>query len=140
MKKKILFLCTGNSCRSQMAEGIANKILSKDITIISAGTEAHGINPIAIEVMNDISFSISHHKSEEINYEDLEKFNLIITLCGDARDKCPIIKPKDRHIHWVIDDPANFKGNYEDVKKKYSEVRDLIFNNIVELKDKLENI
>ena len=123
-----------------MAEGIANEILSKDITIKSAGTEAHGINPIAIEVMNDISFSISHHKSEEINYEDLIFFDLIITLCGDARDKCPAIELKDRHMHWTIDDPANFKGDCKDIKKKYSEVRDLIFNNIVNLKDKLGNI
>ena len=140
MKKNILFLCTGNSCRSQIAEGIANKLLSEDIIIKSAGTQADGVNPIAIDVMNDISISISHHESKKINYKDIEKFDLIITLCGDAKDKCPIIESKTQHIHWAIDDPANIKGNHEDVKKKYSEVRDLIFNNIVELKDKLENI
>ena len=123
-----------------MAEGIANNILSKDIIIKSAGTEAHGVNPIAIEVMEDISIPISHHKSEQINYENLENFDLIITLCGDARDKCPIISPKTKHIHWGVDDPANFKGNQEEVKKKYSIVRDIIFNKIVKLKDKLGTI
>jgi len=123
-----------------MAEGIANKVLPKTILIKSAGTKAHGVNPIAVEVMNDILIPISHHQSEKINYQDIEKFDLIITLCGDARDKCPIIEPKHRHIHWAIDDPAKFRGNYEDVKKKYAEVRDLIFNNIVKLKDKLRNI
>ena len=123
-----------------MAEGIANKILSKDIIIKSAGTEVHGVNPMAIEVMKDISISISHYKSKKINNEDLGGFDLIITLCGDARDKCPVIEPESRHIHWDIDDPANFKGNHKEVKKKYSEVRDLIFDNIIELKDKLRNI
>ena len=122
-----------------MAEGIANKILSENIVIKSAGTEAHGVSPMAIEVMNDISIPISHHKSEKINYEGLN-FDLIITLCGDARDKCPIIEPESRHIHWDIDDPANFKGNHKEEKKKYSAVRDLIFDNIVELKDKLRSI
>ena len=120
-----------------MAEGIANKILPNNILVKSAGTEAHGVNPIAIEVMNDISISISHHQSEKINYQDIKKFDLIITLCGDARDKCPIIEPKDRHMHWAIDDPANFKGAHQNVKKKYAEVRDLIYNKITELKDKL---
>ena len=140
MKERILFLCTGNSCRSQMAEGIANKVLSKDITIRSAGTEAHGVNLIAVEVMNDISIPISHHQSEKVNYKDIEKFDLIITLCGDARDKCPVIEPKHRHIHWTIDDPASFKGDHENIKKKYVEVRDLIFNKITNLKDSLGDI
>ena len=99
-----------------MAEGIANKILSKDITIKSAGTEAHGVNPIAIEVMNDISISISHHQSEKINYKDIEKFDLIITLCGDARDKCPYFKSTTKHIHWDIEDPA--KGSFDIFLKK----------------------
>ena len=123
-----------------MAEGIANSILSKDIIIKSAGTEAHGVNPMAIEVMNDISISISRHKSKKINNDDLEGFNLIITLCGDVRDKCPVISSKTKHIHWGIDDPANFKGNQEEVKKKYSIVRDIIFDNIIKLKSELRNI
>ena len=137
---KLLFLCTGNSCRSQMAEGIANKVLPNTILIKSAGTEAHGINPMAIEVMNDILIPISHHQSEEISYADLKIFDLIITLCGDARDKCPAVELKHRHIHWAIDDPASFRGDYENVKKKYTEVRDLIFNKITDLKDRLGDI
>ena len=123
-----------------MAEGIANNILSKSIIVKSAGTEAHGVNPIAIEVMNDISISISHHKSEKINYKDLEDFDLIITLCGDARDKCSIITSSNKHIHWEIEDPANFTDDQKELKNKYIEVRDLIFNHIIDLKNKLRKL
>ena len=84
MKKNLLFLCTGDSCRSQMAEGIANKLLPEDITIKSAGTEAQGVNPNAIKVMSDLSIPISHHKSERIDFKDLDNFDIIITLCGDS--------------------------------------------------------
>ena len=138
MKKTLLFLCTGNSCRSQMAEGIANKLLPKDIIIKSAGTEDQGVNSNAMKVMADVSIPIFHHKSKKINLEDLDDFDLVITLCGDARDKCPIIKSNNKHIHWDIDDPANFTGNQKELKNKYIEVRNLIFNHIMELKDKLE--
>ena len=123
-----------------MAEGIANNILSKSIIVKSAGTEVHGVNPIAIEVMNDISISISHHKSEKINYKDLEDFDLIITLCGDVQDKCSIITSSNKHIHWNIEDSANFTDDQKELKNKYIEVRDLIFNNIIELKNKLRKL
>ena len=135
MKKKILFLCTGNSCRSQMAEGFANKLLSKDLHIESAGTEAHGLNPYTVQTMQEIGIDISHHQSKKINNAEITKFDLVITLCGDAKDKCPIID-KNKHMHWDIPDPANFKGNNTDTKQKYSEVRDLILKKIKALKEK----
>ena len=129
MKKKLLFLCTGNSCRSQMAEGFAKELLSKDLHIESAGTEAHGLNPYTIKTMNEINIDISYHKSKKINLNDIDKFDLVITLCGDAKDKSPIVD-KNKHIHWDIPDPANFKGNEIDTKQKYSEVRKLILKKI----------
>jgi len=140
MKKKLLFLCTGNSCRSQMAEGIANKLLPKDIIVKSAGTEAQGVNTNAIKVMADISIPISHHKSKKINPEDLDDFDLVITLCGDARDKCPIFKSKSQHIHWGIEDPAVFIGDKDETYMKYEEVRDMIFDKISQFENKLRNI
>ena len=112
-----------------MAEGFAKQVLPKQIDIKSAGTEAHGLNPYTIYTMNEVGIDISHHKSKKINNNDIEKFDLVITLCGDARDKCPIVD-KNKHIHWDIPDPANFKGNEPDTKKKYSEVRELILNKI----------
>ena len=112
-----------------MAEGFAKKILSKNLHIESAGTEAHGLNPYTVKSMDEVDIDISHHKSKKINFNDIKKFNLVITLCGDAKDKCPILDIK-RHIHWDIPDPANFKGNELDTKQKYSEVRELILKKI----------
>ena len=112
-----------------MAEGFAKKILSKNLHIESAGTEAHGLNPYTVKSMDEVDIDISHHKSKKINFNDIQKFNLVITLCGDAKDKCPILDIK-RHIHWDIPDPANFKGNELDTKQKYSEVRELILKKI----------
>ena len=134
MKKKILFLCTGNSCRSQMAEALAKKMLSKKLHIESAGTEAHGLNPYTVKTMNEIGIDISNNKSKRIKTEDLNKFNLIITLCGDARDKCLVIDSELDHIHWDIPDPANCKGTEEEIREKYSKTRELIFNYIKTLK------
>ncbi len=121
-----------------MAEGFAKKLLSKNLHIESAGTEAHGLNPYTVKTMNEIGIDISHHKSKKINVEDIEKFDLVITLCGDAQDKCPILD-KNKHIHWDISDPANFKGNEADTEQKYSEVRELIFKKIQIFKKQGEN-
>ena len=137
-KNSILFLCTGNSCRSQIAEGFAKKILSKNFHIKSAGTEAHGLNPYTVKTMNEIGIDISHHKSKKINNNEIEQFDLVITLCGDAKDKCPVLN-LTKHIHWDIPDPANFVGNKLNTQKKYSEVRELILNKINQFK-KEENL
>ena len=139
MKKKLLFLCSGNSCRSQMAEGIAKKILTNNIIIKSAGVESHGINKHAINSMHEISISIVDQKSKIVNINDFNNFDLIITLCVNAKDRCPTFHSKNTHIHWNIEDPATFKGNIEDTKNKYAEVRDVIFKNIHYLKNILEN-
>ena len=83
----ILFLCTGNSCRSQMAEGIARKHIG-NITLYSAGIEAHGINPYAINAMKEIDIDISNYQSKVITSENIASYDLVVTLCGDAKDKC----------------------------------------------------
>jgi len=112
-----------------MAEGFAKKILPQKIDIKSARTEAHGLNPYTVHTMNEVGIDISHHKSKKINNDEIEKFDLVITLCGDAKDKCPTLIV-NKHIHWDIPDPANFKGNESDTKQKYSEVRELILDKI----------
>ena len=121
-----------------MAEGISRRILPNNILINSAGTEAHGLNPIAVKVMNDISIPISNQKSTKISNEKFNKFDIIITLCGDARDKCPISDFEIKHIHWGIEDPAIFKGDENQTYMKYKEVRDIIYNKINDLKKELE--
>ncbi|MFZ2577834.1 arsenate reductase (thioredoxin) [Lactococcus hircilactis] len=104
--KKIYFLCTGNSCRSQMAEGFAKKLLKNTVQIRSAGIEQHGVNPDAIKVMAEVGIDISDHTSDLIEMDYFNACDLIITLCGDARDKCPVIPKTTQHEHWAIKDPA----------------------------------
>ena len=137
MKKKLLFLCTGNSCRSQIAEAIAKKEINNNILIESAGTDPDPVNPHAIKVLKDINIDISSNTSKKIAFNDINKYDLIITLCGDANDKCPIIKPPNRHIHWGIEDPAKFKGDSIQTDLKFAEVRDTIYKHINLLKEKI---
>ena len=116
-----------------MAEGFAKQMLPQEIDIKSAGTEAHGLNPYTVHTMKEIEIDISDHKSKKIDNNEIEQFDLVITLCGDAKDKCPTLNI-NKHIHWDIPDPANFKGNELDTKQKYSEVRELILTKIKQFK------
>lgn len=135
---KILFLCTGNSCRSQIAEGLANNIFDYSYNIESAGTEKHGVNPHAIKTLKEIGIDISNYKSKSINLDELNRFDLVITLCGDAKDKCPVLDDRVKHIHWDLKDPAKFQGTDLEVKAHFGYTRDLILNKIKQLKSNLE--
>lgn len=104
-KKTIYFLCTGNSCRSQMAEGWAKKLLGNEWEVYSAGIEAHGVNPNAIKAMEEIGIDISGQTSDLIATEILNSATLVVTLCGDAADKCPVAPPHVGREHWGFDDP-----------------------------------
>ena len=136
MEKKLLFLCTGNSCRSQMAEGFAKYYL-ENYYISSGGTNTEKVNPYAIKVMNQIGIDISSHYSKKINNKQFNKFDIVITLCGDVKDRCPIILV-DKHIHWDIKDPAKYKGNDEKLIKEYARIRDIIIDKIKLLKIDLD--
>ncbi len=138
-KKNILFLCTGNSCRSQIAEGFGKKYLLEH-NISSAGTEAHGLNPNTIKTMNEIGVDISNQTSNKINQEDLNNYDLIITLCGDAKDKCPVFDTTTQHIHMGVEDPAIFIGNEYETNKKYAEVRDILYDKIIKFKKQLGDL
>lgn len=105
-KKTIYFICTGNSCRSQMAEGWGKEILGEDWNVYSAGIETHGVNPKAIEAMNEVGIDISNHTSDLIDRDILEQSNLVITLCSDADNNCPTLPTNVIKEHWGFDDPA----------------------------------
>lgn len=105
-KKTIYFLCTGNSCRSQMAEGWAKEYLGDEWHVYSAGIEAHGLNPNAVKAMREVGVDISSQTSDMINPEILNNADLVVTLCGDAADKCPTTPPHVKREHWGFDDPA----------------------------------
>lgn len=139
MEKKIVyFICTGNSCRSQMAEGFGKKYANGEIEVYSAGVEAHGLNPRAIEAMKEIGIDISNHKSEIIDSKILNKSTYAITLCGDAEEKCPYTPPHVKRLHWGLEDPAKATGTEEEIKNKFREIRnqidDLVYKVIQEIK------
>ena len=133
-KKSILFLCTGNSCRSQIAEGYGKQYLSH-CKISSAGTEAHGINPNAVKTMQAVGIDISKQQSTKINLSKLSKFDLIITLCGDANDQCIKLNNDIEHIHWDIKDPAKIKGTKDEILNGFTKVRNEILEKIITIKD-----
>jgi arsenate reductase len=104
-KLKILFLCTGNSCRSQMAEGWAKKLKEDIMDVYSAGVETHGLNPHAVKVMAEAGVDISHHRSKPVDeFKDTE-LDAVITVCGHAHETCPYFPPRCKVIHVGFDDP-----------------------------------
>lgn len=123
-KKTIYFLCTGNSCRSQMAEGWAKKYLGDRWNVYSAGIEAHGLNPKAVQAMNEVGLDISGQTSDIIDSVLLNGADLVVTLCGDAANKCPITPPHVRREHWGFDDPAKAQGTEEEKWSVFQRVRD----------------
>ncbi len=125
-KKIIYFLCTGNSCRSQMAEGWAKEYLGDEWEVHSAGIEAHGLNPNAVKAMNEIGIDISDQQSDTIDLRLLNRSTLAVTLCGDAKDKCPVTPPNVKRAHWGFDDPAKATGTEEEKWAVFQRVRDEI--------------
>lgn len=126
MKKKVLFLCTSNSCRSQMAEGIANHFLGDRVQAFSAGTEASYVNAKAIKVLREIGIDISGHRSKNVDEFDGKQFDCTITLCGDPKDKCPLFSGGGKRVHIGFNDPAKATGSDEEIIAAFRRVRDEI--------------
>lgn len=125
-KKLIYFLCTGNSCRSQMAEGFGKAVLGDRFDVRSAGIEAHGLNPEAVRAMKEVGIDISAQQSETISANLLKRADYVITLCGDAHDNCPAV-PSDAVLdHWGFDDPARAEGTEEERRAVFRRVREEI--------------
>lgn len=125
-KKKVLFLCTANSCRSQMAEGIANHFLGDRLEAVSAGTEASFVNPRAIQVLGEIGVDISRHRSKNLDEFTGQEFDYVITLCGDANEKCPLFFGGVQRTHLGFPDPAKAVGTEEEILQEFRRVRDEI--------------
>ncbi|MBN1112631.1 MAG: arsenate reductase ArsC [Bacteroidales bacterium] len=124
--KKILVLCTGNSCRSQMAEGWLRYYGKGACEVYSAGIEAHGLNPYAKKVMMDAVIDITNHTSDTVDkYQDIE-FDYVITVCDNAKENCPVLPGNGKMIHQSFPDPAKFEGTEEEKIVAFSKVRDLI--------------
>lgn len=129
MKSKVMFLCTGNSCRSQMAEGWARHLLGDKLEPYSAGIEAHGMNPNAVKVMAEAGVDITGQSSKLADSLADVDFDLVITVCGHADENCPAFLGKSRVIHVGFDDPpklAKTAANEEEALSHYRRVRDEI--------------
>lgn len=124
MKQRVLFLCTGNSCRSQMAEGYLRSLAQGRVEALSAGIEAHGKNPRAISVMAEDGVDISAQESTRLTEAMLADVDLVVTVCGHADEHCPVLPPSTRRLHWPLTDPARAEGTEEQIIAQFRAVRD----------------
>lgn len=126
MKRNILILCTGNSCRSQMAEGVLRHFGSDKFDVFSAGTKPSHVNPIAIQVMKEIGIDISKHRSKHVDEFKDQKMDYVISVCDNAKEACPIFPAGTQRLHWPFPDPPHDKEVTPAVMDEFRKVRDLI--------------
>lgn len=126
MPRKVLFLCTGNSCRSQMAEGWFRHYAGGRAEVFSAGTKPVGLNPMAVAVMRETGIDISRQRSKHVDELAKEDFLFVITVCDSAREACPVFPGALYQLHWSFDDPAAATGNEEERGAVFRRVRDEI--------------
>ncbi|MBY0481494.1 MAG: arsenate reductase ArsC [Chitinophagaceae bacterium] len=124
--KKVLVLCTGNSCRSQIAHGYLKHFAGDKAEIYSAGVETHGVNPKAIATMKEDGIDISGHTSNNVlEYQGID-FDYVITVCDNAKERCPYFPSKAEKFHYNFPDPAKASGTEEAIKREFAQVRELI--------------
>ncbi|MDY0987163.1 arsenate reductase ArsC [Flavobacterium sp. CFBP9031] len=126
MKKKILILCTGNSCRSQIAEGYMKFFAENKAEVYSAGVETHGVNPKAISIMKEDGIDISNHTSNNIDEYTHIDFDFVITVCDNAKERCPFFPTKAAKFHYNFPDPAKAIGTDSEIMEQFRSVRELI--------------
>jgi arsenate reductase len=131
-KPRVLFLCTGNSARSQMAEGYLRHVAGDRYEAMSAGTEPRGLNPLAVEAMAEIGIDISHQRSKDAAASLGENIPYVVTVCDNAREKCPVFPRTYKFLHWSLDDPAQAKGTHDQRLAVFRRVRDELAGKIDE--------
>jgi len=125
-KKRVLILCTGNSARSQMAEGLLRSDAGDRFEVASAGVEPKRVRSEAIEVMHEIGIDISDHRSKSVDEFARQEFDYVITVCDNANERCPIFPGNGKRIHWSFDDPAAAEGDDDTKLRVFRRVRDEI--------------
>ena len=133
----ILFLCTGNSCRSQIAEGWGRHTGGDAVSVQSAGIEAHGKNPRAIEVMREVGVDISGQESTIVDDHMLQRADVVVTVCGHADEQCPALPPGITRIHWPLADPAKATGSNEEIMRQFRATSDVIERRVRALLDSI---
>ncbi len=126
MKRRVLFLCTGNSARSQMAEGLLRHLAGDAFEVASAGTHPVGLNLLAVRAMQEVAIDISNHRSKSTNEYLNQHFDYVITVCDRAKETCPLFPGASSTLHWSIDDPAGAQGSIEFRQAAFRRVRDEI--------------
>ena len=126
MKKRVLIICTGNSCRSQMAEGVLRYYRGNDFEVFSAGTKPSIVNSTAIKVMKEIGIDISGQRSKHVDEFKGQKMDYVITVCDNAKESCPIFPGAVKVMHWPFPDPPHGHGENETVLGEFRKVRDMI--------------
>jgi arsenate reductase len=129
----ILYLCTGNSCRSQIAEGWTRHMGGNDVEVQSAGIEAHGKNPRAIAVMAEAGIDISGQESTIVSDAMLQLADVVVTVCDHADEQCPVLPPSAKKIHWPLTDPAKASGTEAQIKNEFRATRDDIEKRVRDL-------
>ena len=122
-KEKIIFICTGNACRSQIAEGIMRQLAGDKFDVFSAGSNPTKIHPMSIKVMNNIGIDISYHTSDPISSFLNENINIVVTVCDKANKACPVFPGKVERIHWSIENPFRGWGSHPDDLVNFNKTR-----------------
>ncbi|MDI6871925.1 MAG: arsenate reductase ArsC [Bacillota bacterium] len=137
---RILFLCTGNSCRSQMAEGWTRALHRGKIEAFSAGTQPAGINPLAVQVMREAGVDLSGHRSKHLSEFLGQPFDYVVTLCDDVHAACPVFPGARKTVHAGFPDPARAAGSPDEVLAEFRRVRDLIRDFVVRIPESLSTL
>ncbi len=130
---KVMFVCTGNSARSQMAEGFARHVGRGRVEAVGAGTEPSRLNPFAVMVMQEEGIEISRQRSKAFDEDLARRMDVVVTVCGNADERCPVLPPEVTKLHWPLEDPAAAKGTEAEVLNKFREIRDQIEARVQEL-------
>jgi len=125
-RKNVLFVCTHNSARSQMAEGLLNALYGDRYVAFSAGTDPSKLSPYAVEAMSEIGIDISHHYSKSVEEFRNKDFDYVVTVCDNAKETCPIFSGGKKHLHETFEDPSDFEGTQDEVRSRFRHVRDQI--------------
>ena len=129
-RTRVLFLCTGNSCRSQMAEGLLKHHGNGKFEVYSAGLKPSYVHPLAIKVMAESDIDVTNQYSKTVNEFFDQEFSYIITVCGGAKELCPAFQGRHKALHWSIDDPATAEGTEEEMMKVFRNVREKILEEV----------
>jgi arsenate reductase (thioredoxin) len=130
MKQRVLFLCTGNSARSQMAEGWLRHLGGERFVAFSAGTHPVGLNPFAVTAMQEVGVDIAQHRSKPVQEFEGQRFDYVITVCDRAKESCPIWPDASALLHWSFEDPASATGSDEARRAMFGKIRDQIADRI----------